>query len=263
MKITEKRSRVLLVEDTRDVQFLLVSFLRHAGFAVVAASNGQEALDHFHQSQETGETFDAIILDMQMPVMDGYKAAEHLRASHCVAPILALSANVTDIDRQRGANAGCTDFLSKPLRARELIACVQSLIEDAEAGRPHPYSDPPQPFSRPASLPSPGQDAVITTEADDIAPHLLRMFADRLDARLVALRNALDAGNEAELRHICHQFTGSAATFGFPTLAELVRGVPKLTDATAQHAIIRQIGDQVRGIQRGIPKDSGAAKEIE
>jgi signal transduction histidine kinase/CheY-like chemotaxis protein len=116
--------RVLLVEDN-DVNRLLVQrILSRAGIEVVEAIHGQEAVE----CMERDQAFDMVILDMQMPVMDGYVAAGMMRAMGYRGPILALTANVMADDRRRCLDAGCDDFLGKPVRAAKLLAACARLI---------------------------------------------------------------------------------------------------------------------------------------
>lgn len=116
--------RVLLVEDN-DVNRLLVQrILSRAGIEVVEATQGEEAVALMEQDGE----FDLVILDMQMPVMDGYVAAGAMRDRGYEGPILALTANVMAEDRRRCLAAGCDDFLGKPVRAGRLLAACSRLI---------------------------------------------------------------------------------------------------------------------------------------
>lgn len=116
--------RVLLVEDN-DVNRLLVHrILTRAGMEVVEATDGLQAVETITAEQN----FDLVILDMQMPVMDGYAAARELRRIGFGKPILALTANVMSDDRRRCLAAGCDDFLGKPVRASRLLAACSRLI---------------------------------------------------------------------------------------------------------------------------------------
>jgi signal transduction histidine kinase/CheY-like chemotaxis protein len=116
--------RVLLVEDN-DVNRLLVQrILTRAGMEVVEATDGLQAVERISDDQN----FDLVILDMQMPVMDGYAAARELRRIGFGKPILALTANVMSDDRRRCLAAGCDDFLGKPVRANRLLAACSRLI---------------------------------------------------------------------------------------------------------------------------------------
>ena len=118
----------MLVEDGEDNQRLISHFLRRAGLHVALAAHGKEAVERI----ERGEAFDLIVMDMQMPVMDGYAAATRLREMGCVIPILALTAHAMDGDRAKCLRAGCTEYAAKPVDRHKLVGTVARLID---AGR--------------------------------------------------------------------------------------------------------------------------------
>lgn len=114
--------RVLVVDDNQVNRLLVMRVLSQSGFVVAEADNGLEALKCFADEDD----FDLIVLDMQMPIMDGFEAAAELRTRGFTGPILALTANVMAEDRRRCLEAGCDEFLGKPIRARHLLdACVR------------------------------------------------------------------------------------------------------------------------------------------
>ena len=114
-------ARALLVEDGRDNQRLIRFHLEKAGIVVEVAENGREGLDAAWDAHEAGEPFDIVIMDMQMPIMSGYEATRELRKRNYAGPIVALTANAMDADRQRCFDAGCSSFASKPINKRELL----------------------------------------------------------------------------------------------------------------------------------------------
>lgn len=111
--------RVLLVEDSLDNQLLVQNFLEMEGVKVDLANDGQEGM----QKAENGE-HDLVIMDIQMPVMDGYTATSTLRLHGYKKPIVAFTAHAFEDERERCLNMGFTDFLSKPIKKRELVECI-------------------------------------------------------------------------------------------------------------------------------------------
>jgi CheY-like chemotaxis protein len=107
----------------------LISFiLKKAGADVVVCENGQVAVEAVFASQERGGSFDLILMDMQMPVMDGYETTRHLRSQGYRGPIVALTAHAMAGDRQKCLDAGCDEYISKPVdRARLLSLVAKSL----------------------------------------------------------------------------------------------------------------------------------------
>ena len=115
--------RILLVEDNPVNQRLAQRILEHSGYSVVMAGNGKEAL-----AALTGQRFDLILMDVQMPVMDGFEATrairEHEHGSHI--PIIAITAHAMTGDRERCLAAGMDGYLTKPIRSAELLRLVSN-----------------------------------------------------------------------------------------------------------------------------------------
>ncbi|QEG24246.1 PAS domain S-box protein [Mariniblastus fucicola] len=107
--------RILVVDDRREIRFIAQHFIEDAGGTVVTAENGQEAIDAVEAAEQAGQPFDLVVIDMQMPVVDGYEATRRLRASGFDKPVIALTAHAMEGDREVCLEAGCTDYLSKPL----------------------------------------------------------------------------------------------------------------------------------------------------
>jgi Amt family ammonium transporter len=124
VKASQPERRILLVEDGEDNRKLIALTLRKCGFEVSFAENGQVGLELALEARATGEPFDLILMDMQMPVMDGYEATRQLRAASYHRPIIALTAHAMKGDRHRCLEAGCTDFATKPISRRDLIRTV-------------------------------------------------------------------------------------------------------------------------------------------
>jgi CheY-like chemotaxis protein len=114
--------RILLVEDGPDNQRLIAFLLRKAGADVEIAEDGQAALERVAAAALAGNPYQLILMDMQMPRMDGYTATKELRQRGVHAPIVALTAHAMSTDRERCLAAGCTDYLSKPIQRGCLLA---------------------------------------------------------------------------------------------------------------------------------------------
>lgn len=115
------QGRILLVEDGKDNQRLISTLLRKAGAEVAVAENGVIAIEKIEESERTNQTFDLVFMDMQMPVCDGYEATRRLRHSGSKLPIVALTAHAMSSDREKCLNAGCDDYLVKPVNRKSLI----------------------------------------------------------------------------------------------------------------------------------------------
>ncbi len=113
--------RVLIVDDRRDVRHISQHFLEKAGATVVTAEDGQQAIDAVLAARDSAVPFDLIVMDMQMPHVDGLQATAKLRAAGIQTPIIALTADAMKGDRERCLDGGCDDYLSKPIDHIKLV----------------------------------------------------------------------------------------------------------------------------------------------
>ena len=125
--------RILLAEDSLDNQRLIELLLRNAGFEVTIAGDGQTAIDRVRDADAAGMPFDLILMDMQMPVLDGYSAVRQLRRQGCELPIVALTAHAMAGDREKCLAAGCDAYMTKPLDHRALIALMRRWVGERQA----------------------------------------------------------------------------------------------------------------------------------
>ncbi len=129
----ELRGRILLVEDTRLNQVLIVTILGKAGAAVEIASNGEEGCLRVAEADAAGHPFELIVMDMQMPVLDGYAATRRLREAGVATPIIALTAHAMAEDRDKCLEAGCNDYVTKPVDKDGLVAtCARWLLPSGD-----------------------------------------------------------------------------------------------------------------------------------
>jgi PAS domain S-box-containing protein len=126
------QGRVLLVEDGPDNQRLLALLLRRAGLEVVVAENGQQAIERVQEARHAGSAFGLVLMDMQMPVMDGYTATKILRRQGFAVPIAALTAHAMDTERSRCIAAGCDDFATKPIDRVRFYALLRRHLPSAK-----------------------------------------------------------------------------------------------------------------------------------
>ena len=123
--------RILFAEDGPDNQRLISFLLRKAGAEVELAENGQIAFDLALAAQESGIPFDVILMDMQMPVMDGYEATRGLRTAGYEGPIIALTAHAMTEDRQKCIDAGCDGYITKPIDPKKLVGEIETWVAAA------------------------------------------------------------------------------------------------------------------------------------
>ncbi len=120
--------RVLLAEDGPDNQRLIRFQLSKLGIEVDVADNGLIAVQKFDVAEREGRPYQLVLMDMQMPELDGYAAARHLRARGWKGPIVALTAHAMAGDRERCLDNGCSDYLAKPIDRRELLRVLDETL---------------------------------------------------------------------------------------------------------------------------------------
>ena len=208
--------RVLLVDDGETNRRFVSLSLKQTGVEIVEAVNGEEAV-----ALATSQEFDLVLMDMQMPVMDGYTATSVLREKGITIPIIALTANAIVGDKKKCIKAGCTGYLSKPIKHDLLLQTVAETL-----GRPcETKDDISEPVEKVAGKPPENADAkpmlVSTLPAD--FPELDSMvsdFAERFDEKLDDFRAAMNGGNFEELAKLAHWLKGTGGTIGFPIITE-------------------------------------------
>lgn len=121
--------RVLVAEDGPDNRRLIMTFLQRAGATVELAENGRQAVEQATAAAKRGEPYDLVLMDMQMPEMDGYAAARELRARGVRAPLLALTAHAMTGERERCLAAGCDDYMTKPIERAAFLAFCRAWMD--------------------------------------------------------------------------------------------------------------------------------------
>ncbi|HBZ25422.1 MAG TPA: response regulator [Rikenellaceae bacterium] len=123
-KQTESIYKLLLAEDDFANAEYVKLVMRHQNINVIHAKNGSEALDMFKNTP----LVDIILMDIKMPIMDGYEATREIRKLNLKIPVIALTAFALDGDREKALNAGCTDYLTKPVSKDILLSVIGSYL---------------------------------------------------------------------------------------------------------------------------------------
>jgi signal transduction histidine kinase/CheY-like chemotaxis protein/HPt (histidine-containing phosphotransfer) domain-containing protein len=206
---------VLVVEDVPINRRLFDRILRGSGVSVALASDGQEALSVVEAEGQEGRSFDLILMDMQMPVLDGYQATARLRAQGHRMPIVALTAHSLSGDMEKCLRAGCTAYLPKPVTAGSLLGMVARFLGG---------SGPPPPLLR----------GLRSEKSDDaaVAPFVPEYIAE-LPAEIEAIRGAIASGDAAVAAAAARRLRWASTGFGFPTIAEHAAKVEQLARRSA------------------------------
>lgn len=176
--------KILVIEDEKLLADAIKALLESKGFCVEAVYDGQTGADY----AELG-VYDLLILDVMMPGLDGYAVARQVRAKRCARPILMLTARAAVEDRIEGLNAGADYYLTKPFDTRELLACINALLQ-AAANRPF-SADRPFAAGRPDAVNLPyfvlqfgRHGELLTAGADTVTPDDEQTLQKIVDAAL-------------------------------------------------------------------------------
>ena len=207
-----RRCRVLVAEDNPVSQQLTLALLRRAGHLADAVSNGEEAVNAV-----AALPYDLVLMDVQMPVMDGLAATRSIRRLGGPAgrvPIVAMTANAMHGDDAACLAAGMDDYLPKPLGPEQLLGAVDR------------WGPPPVPRD-PPSLPSPPARRADLLEAlgEEGFAHLMQTFFRDLPGHMERLHAAARAGDAATVGHEAHIIKGAAGNLGFQPLADAANRV--------------------------------------
>jgi CheY-like chemotaxis protein len=187
--------RILVAEDSEDSRFLLETYLKEAGHLADFAGNGELAVEKFRAG-----AYDLVLMDVQMPVLDGYTATRQIRAwerehARNPTPVVALTAYALDTETARAAEAGCTSLLTKPIKFAELMREIERY-----AGCRCLVIDP------------------------QIEPKLRALIPGYIESRhrdLQTLRAALEAFDYETIRDLGHKMNGTGGAYGLPRITEI------------------------------------------
>jgi len=235
---------VLLVEDNPINQQLAIRLLEKWGHKVTLAVHGQEAVNRMCG----GECYDLVLMDMQMPVMGGIDATRLIRAHETEhgktrVPIMAMTANAMQGDRELCLAAGMDDYLSKPINQVELAAKLRMFA----AGAAGPNATPEAGFAVP---PAPTFDyaaALVAMDAE-IIEILVPAFMEHYENELASLRASIAAGDSAEAMRRAHGLKGTLAAFGAQPAerrAAEIEVLAKADDLAALPPLLNNLEDEV------------------
>ncbi|MBF0426103.1 MAG: response regulator [Magnetococcales bacterium] len=214
--------RILLADDMEDNRFVIRAFLGKTAHGLRQAVNGREALELFRR-----EPFDLVLMDMQMPEMDGLEATRRIRAYEAESgsrrvPVVAITANAMKDDVDQALAAGCDDYLTKPICRDDLFRMLRRFETLPPVAEPDPVpSIPPVPVpvdKVDAGGPRLAIDRAtlgqLREDTGESFPVILRGFLERLPGRLEMIHSHWRRGNREEVRMAVHKLKGIAATVG-------------------------------------------------
>jgi PAS domain S-box-containing protein len=258
---------ILLAEDGYDNREFVRDVLCRAGAEVRCVEDGQRAV-----AEAQAGTFDVILMDMNMPHMDGYEATRLLRSRGYTRPILALTANAMADDADRCKEAGCDEHLAKPIdRSRLIGAVIAHVVEKTPADGPAPphqggggvaASDVVNPGATTGvQLPPHSEDSVREGDVmlsafrdDPEMAMILGEFIGRLNGQVAAMQQAYADDHYENLQRLAHRLKGAGGSYGYPLLTEASKRLEdacKARDSDAAKAAIDDIAAMCLAIRRG------------
>ena len=270
-------ANVLVAEDNAANQQVAIGMLERLGCTVTVAANGLEAVSQLGRSR-----YDAVLMDCNMPEMDGYQATEQIRDredSNSHVPIIAMTANVQEGDRDKCLQAGMDDYLSKPLNldklrqklehwlpgASETIA-IDTAIEEAVA-TPETVPEKVQ------ISPGPVNQAHLDELEESVGSAFIKMveaYVEDLPIQIASLEDAINHKNAEQVQHYAHSIKGSSKNFGANELASIAKELEdmgrnkQVDDANTQLLVLFDEADRVLEYFKPIasPRQEVIEKEI-
>jgi CheY-like chemotaxis protein/HPt (histidine-containing phosphotransfer) domain-containing protein len=219
-------AEILLAEDGETNRQLIRAVLEHAGAQVVLAENGEEAIRQVYRGN-----FDLILMDMQMPIMDGYTATRRLREQGCTLPIIALTADALPGAKEQCLAAGCTGYMSKPIDIDSLLRNVAGALgTTAQSTNP----------SAPQNESVRSSERVIESSLPMDQPtfrQVVRSFVAELPEKIGEMQRAYDDGQPEHLAELAHWLKGTAGTVGFDCMTEPARRLQSVARQGASEQI--------------------------
>jgi two-component system sensor histidine kinase/response regulator len=198
---------ILLIEDGEINRKLIHIVLEEAGATVALAENGEQGL-----CKALSQSFDAVLLDMQMPVMDGYVAAAEMRKAGVTCPIIALTAHSMAGDAEKCLQAGCSHFLSKPVESEQLVSTLvaalpKQTLPAKKRGDRNARKNDHSPLHSKLAMERPNFRNIV------------RDYVDSLTEKMDALETACREEDLERLHELTHALKGSGGTAGYPDLS--------------------------------------------
>jgi two-component system, sensor histidine kinase and response regulator len=222
---SSRKFRILLTEDNLVNRVLAQKLLQKNGHTVTLASNGKEATTLWEANRSA--QFDVVLMDIQMPVMDGLQATAYIRARERILetesatqdgaelhiPIIAMTAHAMKGDRERYLGGGMDGYISKPINSAELEQVIQSVVTSFST-----KISPPAPVveSVKEAMPMGIEEAQILARFDgdiELTRELAEMFINECPRHLTDIRAAISDGNAKALEHSAHTLKGSVGNF--------------------------------------------------
>jgi two-component system sensor histidine kinase/response regulator len=214
LEVADKRLRILLAEDNEVNQRVALYQLRMLDHQVDLARNGVEALKLFDENE-----YDAVLMDIHMPELDGYATTAEIRrreGDRKHTPIIAMTANALQEDREKCLAAGMDEYLAKPVQAPALVRVLEQCVANTEPENVEPLS------------PATDLQPLINSGMGDIIPRLIEIFLETAPRDIEKAGGALRNSRASDLEDAAHKLKGSCSNLGAARLRDLCQQLEKL-----------------------------------
>lgn len=220
--------RILLAEDSPDNRFLFQAYLKDFDCTTEFAENGQIAVQKFLETP-----YDLILMDIQMPVLDGYSATQAIRSHErqenlSPVPIIALTAHALAEEKEKTIQSGCNMHIVKPVSKQFFLAAIQRVIAE------HYLSSSPKKAT--SSL-------VTTVQVDKMLEDLIPGFLANRRHDIVAIRQAVSEGNLEVIKDLAHTMKGTGGGYGFEDITETGKNIENAAKQKNFDTILQLIGE--------------------
>jgi two-component system sensor histidine kinase/response regulator len=261
-----RRARILLAEDNLVNQKVAVKTLEKLGFSADVVSNGREAVSALRSA-----AYDLVLMDVQMPEMDGIEATRLIRRSGSGVvdprtPIVALTAHAMAGDRQKCLDAGMDDYLAKPIKSSELLEVLERWLPEPTDAQPTRTTDPRPSAAAPASprtIEPAFDESVLLEVLDGDREAAAEIAADYLadaEAHVTALKQAVERGDHQELMRRAHTLKGASASVGAGAMRSAATQLEEAARSGVSDAALESLQSvelQLLGLRR-IAEEKGA-----
>ncbi len=239
--------RILLAEDNRNNRMLFSFYLKDTDHIVETAENGQVCFDKF-----TANTYDIVFLDIDMPVLDGYKTADAIRRweaenDRTPTPIIALTGHALKGKRQESLDAGCTEHVTKPFKKHHILDALGRHAPQASPVSDASQEAAPEPAPAPKAADTPADACAVEIDAQ-LAP-LIPGFLDNTRQEVAELEAAVAQADREAARRLGHRIKGACLCYGFDDIGAIAAGIETAAAGDEGMEVIR---GKYEGLKRGL-----------
>ncbi len=213
--VTPKKRRILLADDDASGQKLMKHILNRMGYEVELAVDGVEVLNFLKKS-----SFDVVLMDMEMPKMDGFTATKKVREQdkYKDLPIIALTAHAMKEHREKTLNAGCTDYISKPINQEKLAELLDKYTGKTETVEEEVKEEKKE---------APAEETFVDS-SDPMMKELQEFFKEDITKKVIKFKKDFEEKNIEEVVRFGHSLKGTAASYGFPQFSKIGKEIENI-----------------------------------